>query len=151
MMSYTCFDTGTIFPRVLGGTFGETVFTSMDVDSTGNIVIGGGSADSDIIQAFGQNSALFPIIAFMEVNTLAFKWAMQFSFTDDYDYVASIKFNPNGNYIALTFDYTRMLDSRIIILNSANGSIYSSYKGGGGIFHTDSLIFDSSDNLYVAC
>ena len=36
----------TTFPRILGGTNNPTSFTAMDVDSLGNIVVGGYSQDS---------------------------------------------------------------------------------------------------------
>jgi hypothetical protein len=42
----TCFETR--FPRVLGGTLGDTYFFAMDFDSAGNLAVGGSTSDSGV-------------------------------------------------------------------------------------------------------
>jgi hypothetical protein len=42
----TCFET--VFPRVLGGTSGDTEIYSFDFDSSSNLVYSGGTTDSSI-------------------------------------------------------------------------------------------------------
>ena len=44
--SHGCFDTK--FPRILGGTQGDTVFYSFDIDQAKNIVIGGYTSDPGV-------------------------------------------------------------------------------------------------------
>jgi len=39
----------TTFPRILGGTTGATAITAMDVDTLGNIVVGGNSIDTGFL------------------------------------------------------------------------------------------------------
>ena len=45
-MSTTCFNTR--FPRIMGGNSAYTNFSSMDIDSSNNIVVGGGTNDAGV-------------------------------------------------------------------------------------------------------
>ena len=45
-----------MFPRVLGGRNGDTKFYSMDINSDGDIIIGGGTSDPSIIDSSTTNN-----------------------------------------------------------------------------------------------
>ena len=67
--SHGCFDTK--FPRILGGTQGDTVFYAFDIDQAKNIVIGGYTSDPGVANL--QSSA-DPIALMMETGGRV-KWA----------------------------------------------------------------------------
>lgn len=67
--THGCFDTK--FPRILGGTQGNTVFYAFDVDQAKNIVIGGYTSDPGVANL--QSSA-DPIALMMETGGRV-KWA----------------------------------------------------------------------------
>jgi hypothetical protein len=66
---HRCFDTK--FPRILGGTQGDTVFYAFDIDQAKNIVIGGHTSDPGIANL---KSSADPIALMMETGGRV-KWA----------------------------------------------------------------------------
>ena len=69
VLSHGCFDTK--FPRILGGTQGDTVFYAFDIDQAKNIVIGGYTSDPGLANLQSQAD---PIALMMETGGRV-KWA----------------------------------------------------------------------------
>ena len=90
--SATCFTS--IYPRILGGLSGDTIFHSMDLEPTKklDLVLGGQTSDVGITGTL--YSAPDPILVYM-VNGGLYKWG--FSFTGvNLETVNTVKFNTLG-------------------------------------------------------
>lgn len=95
----TCFTT--TFPRIMGGTSSYTGYTAIDVDSTsGDIVVGGTSADTEVIT---DSNTPVPFILYITYGNF-YQWAVQVT-AIDFDYVSSVKFNTDATSVAVAFDY----------------------------------------------
>ena len=65
VLGYTC-STKTACPYIYGGTKGSTNFTAFDMDSDGNIAVGGNTTDSDILS--GTSLTLSPFLVYYYAN-----------------------------------------------------------------------------------
>ncbi len=57
------------YPKVLGGALDSTVFTAMDINFKQNIIIGGSSNDTGLV-----NTKSTPIVAYYDSSS-GLKWA----------------------------------------------------------------------------
>ena len=134
---------------MLGGTTDGTTFNSMDMDTDGNFIIGGGCADSEVIDQIHNNTE--PCLVYI-VSGGWLKWGKSFTMQDDFNYVAVVKFSINGDRIVLSFDWEDSIYYKIVILNSLDGSIYRIYRDSASspVMGLLNFVIDSSYNVYVA-
>ena len=74
----------------------------MDMDSSGRIVVGGGSKDTSIV----SSNSNIPIVYYIMDGGYYF-WAKQFPATataSDYSRVICVKFNPTADQVAVAFE-----------------------------------------------
>ncbi len=70
---------------MMGGTLGDTIFYAMDIDSSGNIVVGGSSQDSGILSL--RVTWPEPLVMFIHSGNL-YLWAKAVYHNNwDYNYV----------------------------------------------------------------
>ena len=122
------------------------------MDSTGNVVAGGGT--SDINLSLTSSSLPTPIVDFIDFNGL-FSWSFKLTETSpDYQWVASIKFNPAATKIAAVLDKSLSQPLLMLIIDPSVGSIISQYtepaSSNSGYIGPNSLVFDSLGNVYLA-
>ena len=120
----------------------------MDMDTSGNFIIGGGCADPQVIDKMNTNTE--PCLVYIVSGGL-FKWGKSFTMLDDFDYVAVVKFSTNGDRIVLSFDWKDSLYYKIVILNSLDGSIHRIYRDSAisPVMGLLNVAIDSSYNVYV--
>ncbi len=73
---------------------GSTTFYTIDVDSSSNMVVGGESSDSGVLNSMGDYPN--PILMLIEANGV-YRWHK--TFDSFYDKVAVAKFRPDGERI----------------------------------------------------
>ena len=121
----TCFET--TFPKILGGTSDSINFNSMDMDTSGNFIIGGGCADPQVINQLHTNTE--PCLVYI-IHGGLFQWGKSFTMQDDFEYVAAVKFSPAGERIVLSFEISSAYSYNIVVLNAVDGSIHKIYSPG---------------------
>lgn len=100
-----------------GSNNGDTYFNAFDIDTSGNIVAGGGTLGNDTV----SNTTLpNPYVAFINADS-SFPWSKQF--TPTHDYVDFVKFNPGYSKILIILDYQITLPTILIILDTSGNQL----------------------------
>ena len=95
-----CFPTR--FPRILGGITGSSNLNAVDIDSSNNIAIGGGSSVNELF----SDTTYLPEAFVAYISNDNFLWTTAFSSTAvvDFDYVKLLKFSNDFSKLVLAFD-----------------------------------------------
>ncbi|TNV87484.1 hypothetical protein FGO68_gene3121 [Halteria grandinella] len=127
--SQTCFSTR--FPQVFGGINDDTKFYSLDVDTSGNIVIGGSTKDTGVGTHFSPTD---PIILFQ--NSMAqYKWGYLLGGANNMKLVSGVAFyNSNSEVWAVGEPGSYSDPTTIFKFNAASGAIIIKAKLGAGKF-----------------
>ena len=128
----------------VGGTTGDTKFTTLKIDNRENIAVGGSSSDPTLVSATGTPN---PIVLYVLAGGVP-KWISAFDDTS-YDEVTSIVVrNDNSNIIA-AFDSYGVRPQAIVILSLIDGSMVKSYKTSSQqmLISPDGLYCFSSNDL----
>ncbi len=87
------------FPRVLGGTQGDTFFKAIDYDTNENILIGGISYDTSLVGSMNTLNSFKPFIGYL--SACEYKWLYSYDNLKGYD-LNIAKINDDGTLAAFS-------------------------------------------------
>jgi hypothetical protein len=108
-----------MYPKILGGDTGDTVFNSFDMDNSDNMVIGGHSSDSGIVST---TSVSRPLLVLFSSTSGSYTWSSYF--TGSFDSINAVKFHTAYASIICVFDKFPLT---VAVIKSSDGTIMSSF------------------------
>ena len=136
------------YPKVIGGSNNPTEFRSIDIDDSGNYVVGGSSYDNSLITSSPTYEKA--IVLYYDTNSLI-KWAKYLEDPSNFKAtIGCVKFNTDGSKIFIGLNYAVY---HLIALNTNDGSVINTMKQVTGNYRAymrpGSIAVDTTNHIYL--
>ncbi len=121
------------FPRVLGGSQGDTIIRSIDSDANENILVAGISYDTSLVGSLQDSNSFKPFIGYL--SACEYQWLNTIDSLEGYD-ISTAKLNNDGTLAAFSTDVKNDQHLKIILRTSDGTKVFTYEKCHSSTYNT---------------